>query len=392
MEIERIKALSQKYSNYIIDLRKYFHAYPELSFSEILTAEKIEKELISMGLHPIRIGKTGVSAIINGAVPAETVIALRADMDALPVQELNQVTYSSTNQGVMHACGHDAHMAMLLGAARILTECKDSFKGTIKLIFQPAEEKIPGGALVMIENGVLENPDVNYVLGQHVLPDLPAGKVGFCPGYFMASSDEIYIRIIGKGGHAAMPWKITDPVSIMAQLITALQQLVSRQTPAHLPAVLSFGKIVANGAVNVIPEEVFIEGTFRTFNEEFRSKLHSSLTKMTLSIVEGMGAKAEIEIRKGYPALFNHPELTQKLQSFASEYLGEENVVALEPRMTAEDFAYFARAKPSVFYRLGTACDTLENYPLHHPRFDIPDHVLPEGAGLLSYLTLSLMK
>lgn len=392
MLLSKIKSLADKNSSYLSYLRQHFHANPELSFAEYQTAAFIENELHQLGLQPERMAGTGLTATIRGCDGDKKVVALRTDMDALPIHEMNDESYRSKNDGVMHACGHDAHMTMLLGAARILSELKNEFSGSVKLIFQPAEEKVPGGAKAMIEKGVLENPPVSLVVGQHVLPELPAGKAGFCPGYFMASSDEIYIKIIGKGGHAAMPWKAIDPVSIMAQVITAVQQLISRQTPATIPAVLSFGKVVANGAVNVIPEEAYLEGTFRTFDENYRCEIHQKLPAMVSAIASGMGAKAETEIRKGYPALYNDPALTAGFKELAKQYLGADNVVELPQRMTSEDFAYFSLNRPSVFYRLGSGFSDKESYPLHHSRFDLPESILGPGSGLMAFLAISSLK
>ena len=392
MMIDRIRHLAAAESSYVIGVRRAIHQNPELSFHEEKTSAFLRGELEKMGFEVSSYAGNGLMAMLKPVNKNEKVIALRADIDALPVKELTGASYCSKNEGIMHACGHDAHAAMLLGAAKILSEIKDEIHGNIKFIFQPAEEKLPGGALKMIEEGILENPYVLHVVGQHVYPELPAGKAGFCAENYMASTDEIYITVIGKGGHAAIPWKLTDPVVIAAQLITALQQVVSRNAPALFPSVLSFGKVIADGATNVIPDEVIIEGTFRSFNETFRSEAHQNIKRITKSVVEGLGGKAKIEIRRGYPVLYNHPALTYALKKLAGDYLGEENVVDLPQRMSAEDFSYFSQQRPSVFYRLGTGFPDKENHPLHSSYFDINEDALLTGTGLFAWLTVNLLE
>jgi len=386
---EIIENYAQELSFYLHETRHYLHQHPELSFTEFNTQKFIENELSKLVLNTEKVAGTGISAIIKAELPSSKTIALRADMDALPINELNDVPYKSTVPNVMHACGHDAHTAMLLGAAAILVKLKSQLKGNVKLIFQPAEEKLPGGALKMIEEGILQHPEVDSVIGQHVFPDLPAGKVGFCSGNYMASTDEIYITVKGKGGHAATPWTVIDPVSISAQLITSLQQVVSRKTPAFMPSVLSFGKIIANGATNIIPDEVYLEGTFRTFDEKHRHEVHRLINEITHSVVEGLQAKADIEIRNGYPVLYNNPELNARAMKYALQYLGKDNVVELPQRMTSEDFSYFGLHKPSLFYRVGTAFTAKENFPLHNARFDIDESSLITGAGLMAFMAFS---
>jgi amidohydrolase len=290
----------------------------------------------------------------------------------------------------MHACGHDAHTTSLLGAARILHELRDQFEGTVKLVFQPGEEKLPGGASIMIKEGVLQNPAPSRMIGQHVLPMLPAGKVGFRPGMYMASTDELYMTVYGKGGHGAMPEQNIDPVVIMAHIIVALQQIVSRAANPKVPTVLSFGKVIANGATNVIPNEVKLEGTFRTMDEKWRAEAHKRMVKMAEGIAESMGGRCEFEVRKGYPYLMNEPELTLRLRQRAVEYLGEENVVDLDMWMAAEDFAYFTQEVDACFYRLGTGnIERGITSSVHTPTFDIDESSLPIGAGLMAYLAIS---
>ncbi|MEO1714992.1 MAG: amidohydrolase, partial [Bacteroidota bacterium] len=353
---ERIKQLAKNKFEEVRGYRRHLHQYPELSYQEKETSAYVAKQLDQLGItHQTNVGGYGVIGLIEGKLPGGRVIALRADMDALPIEEANEVPYRSKNPGVMHACGHDVHTASLLGAATILQEMRDQFAGTIKLIFQPAEEKLPGGASILIEEGVLENPTPELIIGQHVHPPLEAGKVGFRGGMYMASADEIYLTIHGKGGHGALPQECIDPIVISAHVITALQQLVSRRANPTVPSVLTFGKIASDGGTtNVIPNAVSLMGTFRTMNEEWRQKAHELMEKMVHSLVEGMGGQADLNIVKGYPFLINDPDLTASAQSAAEDFLGAEQVIELPIRMTAEDFSYYSQKIPACFYRLGT--------------------------------------
>jgi amidohydrolase len=312
-------------------------------------------------------------------------------MDALPIVEVNDGRpYRSKKEGVMHACGHDVHTTSLLGAARLLTEIKDHFEGSVKLIFQPGEEKLPGGASLMIEEGVLENPKVNVMIGQHVMPGIVTGNTGFRPGLYMASTDEIYITVTGKGGHGAMPHFNIDPVLISAHLIVALQQVVSRVANPAIPSVLSFGKVIAQGATNVIPNEVKIDGTFRTLDEAWRSEAHEKMLSIAKGLVEGMGGQVDFVIKRGYPFLKNHEALTLRLQSQAKDFLGDDHVEDLGIWMAAEDFSYFSQAVPSCFYRLGTRNEAKKTtFSVHHPSFDADEDALEQGCGLLAYLAIS---
>jgi amidohydrolase len=310
-------------------------------------------------------------------------------MDALPIKELNNVAYKSKNEGVMHACGHDVHTSCLLGAAQILFSLRNEFEGTIKLIFQPGEEKLPGGASMMINEGVLKNPDATAIIGQHVMPLIPVGKVGFKSGLYMASTDELYVKVIGKGGHGAMPQLNIDPVVIAAQIIISLQQIVSRMSSPIIPSVLSFGKVIANGATNVIPNEVIMEGTFRTLDEKWRLEAHDKMVKMATMIAESMGGKCEFEVRKGYPFLYNDETLTAKAKQHAIEFLGHENVIDLDIWMAAEDFAYYSQIIPACFYRLGTRNEEKGIVSsVHTPTFDIDENALEIGSGLMAYLAI----
>ena len=395
--LEKIKALAAEITPKVIAHRHHLHANPELSFQEYNTAVYVTEQLKAIGLEPqTGIAGTGVVALIKGKNPESKTIALRADMDALPITEVNEVPYKSKNVGVMHACGHDVHTSSLLGTAAILNQLKDEFEGTIKLIFQPGEELIPGGASLMINEGVLENPKVEKILGQHVMPLLPAGIVGFRGGMYMASADEIYMTVKGKGGHGAMPEQNIDTVLIASHIIVAMQQIISRNCSPKVPSVLSFGKVIANGATNIIPNEVFIEGTFRAMDEVWRAQAHEKITKLATTLAESMGGSCEIEIRKGYPFLKNNPELTAKMKQAAVEYAGAENVVDLDLWMAAEDFAFYTQKADACFYRLGTRNEERGiTSSIHTPTFDIDESALDLGPGLMAWLAvteLSLLK
>lgn len=388
---DKIKSLASAYKEEVISFRRHLHAHPELSFKEFETATFVANKLKEFGITEIESkATTGWSALIKGKNPEKRVVALRADMDALPIIEANEVPYKSQNPGVMHACGHDAHTASLLGAAKILNEVRDQFEGTIKLIFQPGEEIIPGGASLMIQDKVLENPRPQAILGQHVMPFIPAGKVGFRSGLYMASTDELYLTITGKGGHGAMPETFIDPVLISAHLLVALQQIVSRVANPKIPSVLSFGRVEALGATNIIPNEVKIQGTFRTLDEVWRAKAHQKMRQIAEGIVEGMGGKLDFEIRKGYPFLKNEPALTARAMEAARAYLGAENVLDLDIWMAAEDFAFFSQEVDGCFYRLGTRNEEKGiTSGVHTPTFDIEEEALEIGAGLMAWLAVS---
>ncbi len=389
--INKIKDLASNLHEEIRTIRRHIHQNPELSFQEFNTQNYVWQQLEAIGIaNKQKIANTGIVAIIEGKNPSKKVVALRGDMDALPIIEANDVPYKSNNNGVMHACGHDVHTSCLLGAAKIINQLKDEFEGTVKLVFQPGEEKLPGGASVMIKEGVLKNPEVTNIIGQHVMPLLPVGKVGFRKGLYMASTDEIYMTIKGKGGHGAQPHQNIDPIVAMAQVITALQQVVSRVASPIIPSVLSFGKVIANGATNIIPNEVYLEGTFRTLDEEWRAKAHESIVKITKGISESLGCQCDIEIRKGYPFLKNNPELTQTAIDNAINYMGAENVVNLDIWMAAEDFSYYSQELPACFYRLGTRNDAKNiTSHVHTPTFDIDEDALPIGMGLMAWLAIA---
>jgi amidohydrolase len=386
----KIKSLSSEIKEQTVAHRRHLHAHPELSYQEFETSKYVVEQLTRIGLNPTAgIADTGISALIKGKNPNKKTVALRADMDALPIIEANEVSYKSQNPGVMHACGHDVHTSSLLATANILQQVREQFEGTVKLIFQPGEEKLPGGASLMIKEGVLKNPTPQSILGQHVMPFIPVGKVGFRKGMYMASADEIYITVIGKGGHAAMPELFIDPVLMASHLIVALQQVVSRTANPRIPSVLSFGKIIGEGATNVIPNEVRIEGTFRTMDEPWRAAAHTKIKAIAEGVVSAMGGKCDIEIRKGYPFLTNEPELTQRAIDAAKDYLGEENVEELDLWLAAEDFAYYSQEVDACFYRLGTRNEEKGIISgVHTPTFDIDEDALGMGPGLMAWLTI----
>jgi amidohydrolase len=387
--LEKIKSLSEKYFSETQSYRHHIHSNPELSFQEYETSAYIQSQLKHLGINFEVKADTGIVAHVFGKNANKKVVALRADIDALPIQETNEVPYKSKNAGVMHACGHDVHTSSLLTSLKILNETKAEWEGTVKAIFQPAEEKLPGGASIMIKEGALENPKASSIVGQHVMPLIEAGKVGFRSGKYMASTDELYIKVIGKGGHGAMPHLNIDPVLIASHMIVALQQVVSRNADPKLPSVLSFGKVIANGATNVIPNEVYIEGTFRTLDEEWRAKAHEHIKKIASGVVESMGGKLELEIRKGYPYLINDEAVTMRARGAAEEYLGKENVLDLDIWMAAEDFAYYSQVLPASFYRLGTGNIAKGiTASVHTPNFNIDEESLKIAPGLMAWIAV----
>ena len=383
-----------EYHGEVVSLRRAIHANPELAFEEHETARLVASFLEKHGIaHTTGVAKTGVVGIIQGRNPERRTVALRADMDALPIQEKNQVDYRSSNDGKMHACGHDVHTASLLGTARILHELRDRFEGTVKLIFQPSEEKYPGGARVMIEEGVLRDPEPSLIFGQHVFPELEAGKVGMKSGKYMASTDEIHITVKGKGGHGAIPHKNIDPVLIGSHLVVALQQVVSRNASPAMPNVLSFGRFLDAGQTNIIPDEVKLSGIMRTFDETWRAEMKKRITALAEGLAESMGGSCEVFIDPGYPYLVNDPQTTEKARKHAMEYLGEDQVVELELRTTAEDFAYFSQQVPGCFYRLGTRNEKAGiTSNLHTATFNVDEDSLRTGMGLMAWLAIRALE
>lgn len=386
---ERIQALAKNYFPDTVNTRRFLHQHPELSFEEYQTSAFIKSVLDDLGIAYQSMASTGVVAMIEGRLPSEKVLALRADMDALPITEVQGRSYRSENEGVMHACGHDVHTSSLLGVARILQDLRSDFGGRVKLIFQPGEERLPGGASLMIKEGVLEQPRPDGVVGQHVMPFIETGKVGFRSGKYMASCDELFMQVKGRGGHGAHPHQNIDPIAITAQIITAMQQVVSRNADPRIPTVLSWGKIIGNGATNVIPEDVQLEGTFRTFDETWRADAHEKMKTMAEGIAESMGATCTFEVRKGYPFLINEPILTGQARHYAEDYLGAENVVDLDLWPAAEDFSYYSQAADACFYRLGTGNKAKGiDSAVHTSTFDIDEKALETSIGLMSYIAL----
>lgn len=391
MLTEKIKQLAKQYAPELITVRRYLHANPELSYQEFKTAEYVKTKLSELGIPFESKATTGILGIINGKNPNSRVFALRADMDALPILEENEVPYQSLNKGVMHACGHDVHTTILLGAARILNELKDEWEGTIKLIFQPGEEKNPGGASYMIKDGVLDNPKPQGIVGLHVHPGLNIGQLSFKKGRVMASADEIYITIRSKGGHAAAPHLTADTVLIASQLIVSLQQIISRNNNPTSPSVLSICSIQGGHTTNVIPSEVKLMGTFRAMDETWRYKAHDLIRKQAKGLVEGMGAELDLHIDVGYPTVDNDPVFTDAAWKLADEYMGKEHVEETETRMGAEDFGYYTQVIPGCFYRLGVRNESKGIiHQVHTPKFDIDENAIEIGVGMMAYLGVNL--
>ena len=384
---EKILELSDLFFDEIVSIRRYMHMHPELSFQEFETSNYIKSILKSWDINFLDgYANTGILVNLEGKEPSSRVIALRADFDALPILEENDVEYKSKNEGIMHACGHDAHTASMLGALKILHKTKDHWRGTIKFIFQPAEERLPGGAKQMIEEGVLENPNVQHVIAQHVLPELEVGKVGFRCGTYMASTDELYVTISGKGGHAAIPSSYNNPIIASSELVLDLNQFFNDKADA----IFAIGYIDGTGSTNIIPNEVNLMGTFRALDESFRLESHNHMNRIVDQVEKKYNIKIDLNIKKGYPALNNDIQFTLNQINKAKEFLGEKNVIDLPIRMTAEDFSYFANAVPSCFYRLGTGNkDKGLIHGLHTSKFNIDEDSLKIGMGLMAFLAIS---
>ena len=385
--------LTDKLMKEMIGIRRHLHQFPERSFEEHKTSAYIRHHLDDWGIeYKFPIVETGIVARIKGNHPGKC-IAVRTDMDALPITEASGLEFQSQHPGIMHACGHDVHMASLLGAIRVINQLKDHIHGEVLFIFQPGEEKVPGGAKLMLEEGIFHDMQPQMIIAQHVLPDMEAGHVGFKPGTYMASSDEIYITVNGKGGHGALPQYINDPVLMASHILISLQQEIHRKCPSDVPTVLSFGKVIADGAVNIIPNQVKLEGTFRAMNESWRQEAHRLIEQIAGGIASSMGGSCEVEIRKGYPMLHNHEKLTTASKTKAVELLGAKRVEDMEIRMTAEDFAWFAQSIPGMMYRLGIKePGSNQVYPLHTPGFRVDESALKTGISLLSYLSVDLLK
>lgn len=391
MLLQTIQQYAAKHAAEFIQVRHHLHAHPELSYQEFETSAFIQQKLTEYGISFQVKATTGIVGIIEGRNATSRVIALRADMDALPITEENEVAYKSQNTGVMHACGHDVHTTCLLGAAKILNELKDQWEGTVKLIFQPGEERNPGGASYMIKEGALENPRPMGIIGLHVHPGLELGKLSFRKGRVMASADEIYITIRSKGGHAAQPHLTADTILIASQLIVSLQQIISRNNNPISPSVLSICSIQGGHTTNVIPSEVKLMGTFRAMDEAWRFKAHELIRKQAIGLVESMGAEIDLHIDVGYPTVDNDAALTTAAWKLADTYMGKQNVEETELRMGAEDFGYYTQVIPGCFYRLGVrneAAGIIHN--VHTPRFNIDERAIETGIGMMAWLGASI--
>ena len=392
--IDAIRRMAQEGFPQWQAIRHHIHQHPELSFEEYNTAAFISGQLTAWGIaHQTGIAGTGIVGVLEGKTPGKKCIAIRAELDALPIKELNTTDYISQNEGVMHACGHDVHATCLLGVLHILQSLRNEWEGRIKFIFQPGEEKHPGGGSLLIAEGVLENPKVDAILGMHVYPTLPAGYVGFRAGQYMAATDEIHITIQGKGGHAALPHQTIDPIAIAAQVITSLQQVVSRRGNPVSPSVLSFGKIAGGTVNNVIPDTVELSGTLRTMNETWREEAHTLIRSIVNNICTAFGATATIDIPKGYPSLYNDPALTQQAEQLAGEFLGAEHVKTLDLRMTADDFAFYGHKVPGCFFRIGTNKNG-ETFTasVHNPHFDIDESAMISAIGTMAWIAVNTAK
>lgn len=391
--VPQIQQKAKHFFPYLVDVRRHLHINPELSFKEIETSRYLSTQLIKHRIeHETGIVNTGIVALIKGKNPEKKCVLLRGDMDALPITEKNEVSYKSANEGVMHACGHDVHSTCALGAALILNELKDQFEGTVKIIFQPGEEVLPGGASLMINEGILQNPKVNAAVALHVFTDLEAGQAGFKSGMYMASTDEIYIDVIGKGGHAAMPKEYNNPILIASEILLALNKEFPNDAKTEIPTVLAFGKVVANGATNVIPEKVSIDGTFRTMDETWRKQVHEKIKTIATKIATEKNAKAEVKIVSGYPFLVNDETITSTAKNVATQYVGTENVFELPLRMTAEDFAFISQQVPSCFFRLGTGNKKQGiTSGVHTATFNVDENAIETGAALLAGIAVELL-
>ena len=388
--LEKIQQLAKKYAEEFIAIRHHIHANPELSYQEFETSKFIQQKLSGWNIPFSVMAATGVVGIIEGKNAATKIIALRADMDALPITEENDVPYRSVSSGVMHACGHDVHSTCLLGAAKILNETKEDWEGTVKLIFQPGEEKNPGGASYMIKEGVLENPAPQKIFALHVHPGLEVGEFSFRGGMIMASADEIYISIKAKGGHAAAPHYTADTILIASQLIISLQQIISRNNNPFNPSVLSITSFQGGNATNVIPSEVKLMGTFRAMNEEWRFKAHDLIIKQTNALVAALGAEATINIDVGYPFVLNDEALSIQARKNAEAYAGATNVTETELRMGAEDFAYYSHKIPACFFRLGAGNKAKGiTSGVHTPTFNIDEAAIEKGMGMMAWMAVS---
>jgi amidohydrolase len=377
----------------VIQLRRHFHMYPELSYQEVETSQFICSWLQKNGIDFRKgIAGTGILGTIKGKAQGNKVIALRAEMDALPITERNKTEYSSLNTGKMHACGHDANMAMLMGTTKLLNSIRDQFGGIVLLIFQPGEEKSPGGARLVIESGELENPKPDIVIAQHVLPELETGKVGYKAGRYLASCDEIYITVTGKGGHAALPGLTTDQIYIASNLVVRLKnRMLEQQTINKIPTVLGIGKIAGEGATNIIPENVYIAGTFRTFDENWRNEGLALVRTVSAETAQEFGVKIDVKIAEGYPVLFNDTDLTSKAIKFSKLLLGKNKIETYDIRMSSDDFSFYSSIAPSLYYRIGMRKKDSEILKLHTSEFDIDEDGMETGVANMSWLVYNFL-
>ena len=384
---QKIKDLARQYAPEFIEVRHHLHAHPELSYQEYETSKFVQQKLSEYNI-PFEVkATTGVIGLINGKNPGSRIVALRADMDALPIEEQNDIPYKSTKKGLMHACGHDVHTSCLLGAAKLLSQIKNEWEGTVKLIFQPGEEKNPGGASLLIKEGVLENPEPQGIFALHVNPQLEVGNLSFRSGKVMASADEIYITIRSKGGHAAAPQLTADTILIASHLIVALQQVISRNNNPLLPSVLSITSVQGGYTTNVIPSEVKLMGTFRAMDEEWRFKAHDIIRKLSTELVHSMGAQLDLHIDVGYPTVYNNEQLNDVAKEIAKQYMGTDKVGETEIRMGAEDFGYYSQQIPGCFFRLGTG-NKIKGITsgVHTPLFNIDEDAIETGIGIMAIL------